>query len=105
MVIRWRKSAYKFLFGDRKKLKISALAGSLFEPCEEVCEVELLRNLLIHDWLLDDMLKAYEVIKDGVAVERFVLMPVVVMDDSSDITTATASMVAKTRSTCDCSGW
>jgi hypothetical protein len=67
-----------FLFGDHKKLKKLALdkvAGTLFERCDEVAEVELIRNLLIHDGLLDDMPKAYEVIEGGKAVERFVLMP------------------------------
>ena len=50
-----------FLFGDRKKLKklkLDKLAGTLFEPCDEVAEVELVRNLLIHDGLLDDIPKA-----------------------------------------------
>lgn len=64
-----------FLFGDRKRLKLNKVAGTLFEPCDEVAEVELLRNLLIHDGLLDDMPKAYEVIEGGQAIERFVLMP------------------------------
>lgn len=63
-----------FLFGNVKHLKLDK-AGTLFEPCDEVAEVELVRNLLIHDGLLDDMPKAYEVIKDGKAVERFLLMP------------------------------
>jgi len=67
-----------FLFGDCKKLKrlkLDKIAGTLFEPCDEVAEVELIRNLLIHDGLLDDMPKAYEVISGGKVVERFVLMP------------------------------
>jgi hypothetical protein len=64
-----------FLFGDRKRLKLNKMPGTLFEPCDEVAEVELIRNLLIHDGLLDDMPKAYEVIKDGQVIERFVLMP------------------------------
>jgi hypothetical protein len=67
-----------FLFGDRKKLKkltSDRMPGSLFEPCDEVSEVELIRNLLIHDGLLDDMPKAYEVVEGGKAIERFVLMP------------------------------
>jgi hypothetical protein len=51
------------------------MPGTLFEPCDEVAEVELIRNLLIHDGLLDDMPKAYEVIEGGQAIERFVLMP------------------------------
>ncbi|MGV2495827.1 hypothetical protein [Pelagerythrobacter aerophilus] len=70
-----RLASANFLFGHRKKLKIGALPDSLFEPCEDVTEVELVRNLLIHDGLLDDMPKAYEVIENGVAVERFILFP------------------------------
>lgn len=70
-----RLASANFLFGQRSKLKVNQRKGSLFESCEEVAEVELVRNLLIHDGLLDDMPKAYEVIQGGVAVERFVLMP------------------------------
>ncbi len=70
-----RLASANFLFGHRKKLRIGALPDSLFEPSDEVTEVELVRNLLIHDGLLDDMPKAYEVIESGVAVERFVLFP------------------------------
>lgn len=70
-----RLASANFLFGHRKKLKIGALAGSLFEPCAEISEVEMLRNLLIHDGLLDDIPKAYEIIEGGIAVERFVLLP------------------------------
>lgn len=65
----------KFLFGDVRHLKVNDLPGSLFERCDEVVEVESVRNLLIHDGLLDDMPKAYEVIESGVTIERFVLMP------------------------------
>lgn len=64
-----------FLFGGRKRLKLNKAAGTLFEMCDEVTEIELVRNLLIHDGLLDDMPKAYEVIEGGRAIERFVLMP------------------------------
>lgn len=70
-----RLASSGFLFGHRKRLRMGAPVGSLFEPCDEVVEVELLRNLLIHDGLLDDMPKAYEVMADGVTVERFVLLP------------------------------
>jgi len=65
----------KFLFGQRNRLALNGRAGSLFESCDEVQEVESVRNLLIHDGLLDDMPKAYEFIQHGVAIERFVLMP------------------------------
>lgn len=62
-------------FGKAKHSRIGTMPGTLFEPCDEVSEVELIRNLLIHDGLLDDMPKAYEVIVGGQAVERYVLMP------------------------------
>ena len=70
-----RLASANFLFGHRKRLKVGAPGGSLFEPCDEVMEVELVRNLLIHDGLLDDMPKAYELIEGGVPVERFLLFP------------------------------
>jgi hypothetical protein len=70
-----RLASANFLFGQRRRLKVGALPGSLFEPCDEVTEVELVRNLLIHDGLLDDMPKAYEMIEKGVAIERFILFP------------------------------
>lgn len=70
-----RLGSANFLFGQRKRLEMGAPRGSLFEPCDEVHEVELVRNLLIHDGLLDDMPKAYEVIDGGAAVERFLLFP------------------------------
>lgn len=62
-------------FGRAKHSSLGDSPGTLFEPCDEVSEVELIRNLLIHDGLLDDMPKAYEVIVGGQAVERYVLMP------------------------------
>jgi hypothetical protein len=70
-----RLASANFLFGQRSRLRMNRRKNSLFEPCEEVAEVELVRNLVIHDGLLDDMPKAYEVIRGGVAVERFMLMP------------------------------
>jgi hypothetical protein len=65
----------KILFGDRKRLAIDHLPSSLFEACDEIDEIETLRNRLIHDGLLDDMPKAYEVWTAGVVTERFVLLP------------------------------
>ena len=70
-----RLSSSGFLFGDRRRLRVNKSPGSLFEPCDEVSEIELIRNLVIHDGLLDDLPKAYEVIESGNTVERYVLMP------------------------------
>lgn len=62
-------------FGSRKKVSFNKHPGSLFEDCEFITFVETLRNHLIHDGLLDDIPKAYERIENGVAVERFLLLP------------------------------
>ena len=70
-----RFSSSGFLFGHRNRLRVNKSPGSIFETCEEISEIELIRNLVIHDGLLDDMPKAYEVIEGGKAIERFVLMP------------------------------
>jgi hypothetical protein len=70
-----RLSSSGFLFGERRRLRANNSPGSLFEPCDEVAEIELIRNRVIHDGLLDDLPKAYEVIQGGKAIERYVLMP------------------------------
>lgn len=63
------------LFGAAKHLAIHGRAGSVFESCDEIDEIETVRNRLIHDGMLDDMPKAYEVWKAGQVTERFVLLP------------------------------
>lgn len=62
-------------YSDRKRVSFNNEAGTLFEACEFMTTIETLRNHIIHDGLLDDMPKAYEHIKDGVAIEKFVLFP------------------------------
>ncbi len=68
-------SSSKILFGDRRRTGWDLKVGTLFEPEEPMHEIELVRNLVIHDGLLDDMPKAYKVVRGGKAVEKFVLMP------------------------------
>jgi hypothetical protein len=63
------------LFGDRKRISLNMATGTLFEPCLMITEVETIRNHLIHDGLLDDLPKAYRVIRDQRCVEKFVLFP------------------------------
>jgi len=63
------------LFGVHKRLDWGDRTGTLFEDCDTVHEVELFRNQIIHDGLLDDMPKAYKVVKDGIAIEKFILLP------------------------------
>ena len=72
-------SSSSIQFGDRRRTGWGEAPGTLFEPGEPIREIELVRNLVIHDGLLDDMPKVYKVVKDGRAVEKFVLMP-----DSTD---------------------
>jgi hypothetical protein len=70
-----RLSSANVMFGDRKRLKLYGVEDTLFESCDVVTEIEVFRNLIIHDGLLDDMPKAYEVIKNGRPIEKFVLLP------------------------------
>lgn len=68
-------SSSNIQFGDRRRTGWGEAPGTLFEPGEPITEIELVRNLVIHDGLLDDMPKAYKVVQHGRAVEKFVLMP------------------------------
>ncbi len=70
-----KMSSLSLQYGDRKRVSFNGAVGTLFEGNDFLMTVETLRNHIIHDGLLDDMPKAYEVIKDGVAIEKFVLMP------------------------------
>ena len=63
------------LYGDRKRVSLNGTAGSLFEQCTELTEVEAVRNHIIHDGLLDDMPKVYRVISKGICVEKYILFP------------------------------
>ncbi|MDM7852692.1 hypothetical protein [Pseudochrobactrum kiredjianiae] len=62
-------------YGDRKRLKLNKKRNTLFEDCSFLVTVETLRNHIIHNGLLDDMPKAYEVIKENITVEKYILMP------------------------------
>ncbi|QTL05568.1 hypothetical protein J5J86_09910 [Aquabacter sp. L1I39] len=68
-------SSSSIQFGDRRRTGWGEASGTLFEPGEPITEIELVRNLVIHDGLLDDMPKAYKVVQHGQALEKFVLMP------------------------------
>lgn len=62
-------------FGDKKRTSLRDEAGTLFEDCELIKEVELVRNFIIHDGFMDDMPKIYKVVKAGKTVEKYILMP------------------------------
>lgn len=65
----------KVMYGDKSKISINNMVDTIFEPSPLIVEIELFRNLIIHDGLLDDMPKAYKVVLEGKDVEKFVLMP------------------------------
>jgi len=70
-----RLASKNSLFSDRKKVSWNGKAGTLFEKCPFITEIETIRNHLIHDGLLDDLPKAYRVISNGSCVEKYVLFP------------------------------
>ncbi len=70
-----RMSSLAVQYGDRKRVSFNKAAGTLFEDCSFLVSVETLRNHIIHNGLLDDVPKAYEVTKDGLPVEKYVLIP------------------------------
>lgn len=62
-------------FGDKKRTSLRGGAGTLFEDCELIKEIELVRNFIIHDGFMDDMPKVYKVVEAGKTVEKYILMP------------------------------
>jgi hypothetical protein len=70
-----RLASRNALYGDRGRVSFNGEAGTLFEQCALITEVETIRNHVIHDGLLDDMPKVYKVVADGKCVEKFVLFP------------------------------
>jgi hypothetical protein len=50
-------------------------AGTVFEVSEPMREIEAVRNLVIHDGLLDDMPKVYRLIENRKPIEKYILMP------------------------------
>lgn len=70
-----RLASKNSLYSDRKKISFNNRAGTLFEICPLLTEVETVRNHLIHNGLMDDMPKIYRVISNGECVEKFLLFP------------------------------
>lgn len=68
-------SSSNVMFSDKRRLSINNVPNTLFEPCALINEIELYRNLVIHDGFLDDMPKVYTVVKNGDVIEKFILTP------------------------------
>lgn len=62
-------------FGDRKRLKMNKLSGSLFEECNLVRTIESVRNRVIHNGHLSPNQWIYERYCKGETAERFILFP------------------------------
>lgn len=70
-----RLASTDILFSDRKRVAMARVPGTLFEACDVVAQVELYRNHVIHDGLMDDPPKVYVMVEAGKAVAKFVLLP------------------------------
>lgn len=70
-----RLASKNSLYSDRKRVSFNGKSGTLFEKCSKIAEVETVRNHIIHDGLIDDMPKAYRVIKNGECIEKYILFP------------------------------
>ncbi|GJL57261.1 MAG: hypothetical protein NPIRA03_01180 [Nitrospirales bacterium] len=70
-----RLRSNKILFGNRKHISIGNAPGTVFESCDEIIEIETYRNHIIHDGLLDDIPKVYQVVESSRIVEKYVLLP------------------------------
>jgi hypothetical protein len=62
-------------FGERKRVAIARVPGTLFEACDVVTQVDLYRDHVIHDGLMDDLPKVYIVVESGKTAAKFVLLP------------------------------
>jgi hypothetical protein len=63
------------LYGNRSKLIVNNISGTLFDKCPILTQIETYRNFIIHGGFLDDISKIYQVYKQGKVVEKFILFP------------------------------
>lgn len=63
------------LFGDAKKTSLNDLANSLFDLSDNIKMIISLRNEIVHNSSIDSIPKVYQVIKDKVLIEKFILLP------------------------------
>jgi hypothetical protein len=62
-------------FGDRKKISINKVAGTVFEDCVFIRTIETIRNRIIHDGHLSPNQWIYENWDGGKITEKFILIP------------------------------
>lgn len=67
------KSA-KILYGNSKHLKIKK-QGTLLENSKLTNLIMTLRNEIVHNASLDNLPKVYQLFKDGILIEKYILLP------------------------------
>ena len=73
-VMKKLKSSEK-LWGDRKQLSINNLAGTIFENCELLRQIESLRHEAVHNGTWEFRSKVFLRVADMKIVERYMLFP------------------------------
>lgn len=63
------------LFGDKKKINLDSILGTVFEDCSLISEIETFRHFIVHDSFLDDLPRVYISYKEGIEVEKYILKP------------------------------
>lgn len=70
-----RMKSEKMLWGDIKKLTITACEDTLFEKCELVKMIESMRNEVVHNGSWEVNPKVFTRFVEGQSVERYMLFP------------------------------
>jgi len=63
------------LYGDYRKLGFSNVENTLFEKSENINLILNIRNEIIHNSSFENIPKVYQVFKDNIMTEKFVLIP------------------------------
>ncbi len=63
------------LYGDKKKLSLNNIEGSLFESCENIRIITTLRNEIVHNRSFDNLPKVYQVFEKSNLIEKYILLP------------------------------
>lgn len=63
------------VWGSKKKLKINEVENILFEKCELISTVEVIRNEIVHNGTWKWRTKIFICYKEGIEKSRFLLFP------------------------------
>ena len=70
-----RLKSKDFLYGNKRKLKINELQGTLFEGSEYLNLITTIRNEIIHNSSYYNQPKVYQRFDKGILKEKFILLP------------------------------